>query len=233
MSLSLATLLVLGLTGAAFADETPAEAEHSSAHSAGASHDHGAHDDGHDHGGGHKTKHLENWFSLSFGEGKKYKNGPFAFMILNFVLLCWLLVKFTKKPVTQYLETRHDTIRDNLAEAAELRKQASAKLAEIENKLDNLKQEIASIKKGVAADAELEKKRIIEAAQTEADRIIQQADKTLDNDLKRARKMLEKEAADAAMTAAEKLIKEQINKKDLKRLNEEYFEQIASSGESN
>lgn len=85
----------------------------------------------------------------------------------------------------------------------------------------------------MAADAQLEKERIIKDAEAEADRIIQQADLTLANELRRAKKTLEAEAVDAAMSAAEKLIKQKVNATDQKRLNEEYFAQISSSGGSN
>jgi F-type H+-transporting ATPase subunit b len=225
--------LVLGFGARAWAEEEHGGGDHADHHAQGD--DHGqakgdAHDDAH---GGHKVKHLENWFSLSFGPGKKYQNGPFAFAILNFILLIIILVRFAKKPFREYLQTRHATIRDNLAEAATMRDEARQKLDEIQAKLTRLDTEIAEIKAHVAKDAELEKDRIIKTAEAEAERLIKAADKTLDKDIRRARRMLETEAINAALGAAEKLVKQQVNEADRNRLNEEYFEQIASSGGNN
>jgi F-type H+-transporting ATPase subunit b len=185
---------------------------------------------GEEHGGGHGGAGIENWFSWSFGEGKKYQNGPFAFAILNFIILLLLLRKFASKPFRDYLQNRHASIKNNLKEAAEMREQARQKLAEMEAKLKNLDREITQIKEHVAKDAQLEKERIIDAARQEAERLVQQADQILDKDLRRTRKLLEAEAVSAAMEAAEKMIKQQITTSDRRRLNEEYFDQILSSG---
>ena len=97
---------------------------------------HAGHDSGGDHAS-HDTAHgggqggIENWFSLSFGPDKKHKNGPFGFAIVNFIILVWLVVRFARKPIVQYLDHRHTTIRDNLAQAQHMREEAQQKLDEI------------------------------------------------------------------------------------------------------
>jgi F-type H+-transporting ATPase subunit b len=206
--------------------EAPAADVHEGGHAEGG-HAEGAHAEGH-----HAPKHLDNWISLSFGPGKKYENGPFLFAILNFVILIVLLVRFGKKPFVDYLSTRHTTVRDNLAEAAKMRDEARRKLDEIKGKLSNLEREIARIKDHVAKDAQSEKERIIAEAHAEAEQLVKQADKTLQEELKRARHLLEAEAVNAAMQAAEKVIRQQLTDADRRRINEEYFDQIVSSGGS-
>ena len=182
--------------------------------------------------GGHQGR-IENWFSLSFGPDKKHKNGPFAFAILNFIILLYLVVRMGKKPFTQYLSNRHTSIRDNLADAQRMRQEARQELDEIKGKLNNLEREIAEIKQGVKKDAELEKERIIADAHSQADALVRAADRTLEDELRRARRMLEAEAVSAAMEAAEKLIRQKIDDDDRKRINEEYYQEIASSGGTN
>jgi F-type H+-transporting ATPase subunit b len=189
-----------------------------------------------DHQVGHGThgdEHLTNWWGHAIWSDHAYENGPFAFAIINFIILVWLVGKFARKPFASYLDTRHTTIRENLAEATRMRDEAKSKLSEIQRKLDGLDREIADIKEHVAKDAEAEKQRIIADAHKEAERIVEQADKTLEKDLRRARKLLEREAVDAAMAAAESLVRQKITDSDRNRINEEYFEQIASSGGSN
>jgi F-type H+-transporting ATPase subunit b len=227
---------VLALAGALLArpalaqEHAPAEdpaAEQGGEHG-GHEVDQSGHEGGHPGGGG-----IENWFSLSFGPGKKHQNGPFAFAILNFVVLVWLVVRFGKKPFVQYLENRHTTIRDNLAESQRMREEAKQRLDEIKGKLQNLEREIAEIKASVRKDAELEKERFIAEAQSQAEALVKSADKALDDELRRARRMLEQEAVSAAMEAAEKLIRQQLNDGDRKRINEEYYQQIANPGGGN
>jgi len=221
--------LVLPATRAAASEDPGAEAGGEGAHGAGAE----AHGDAHGaHGGGHAVTHLDNWFSFDFGEGKHYQNGPFGFAILNFIVLLFILKRFASKPFRTYLATRHATVKKDLEEAAQVNAQARAKLDEIEAKLRNIDKEIAEIKASVARDAALEQERIIKAAEEEAERIVKVADETMERELRRAQRRLETEAVNAAMTAAEKLIRKEVNDADRKRLNEEYFAQIGQ-GSSN
>jgi F-type H+-transporting ATPase subunit b len=178
------------------------------------------------HVGGHEVRHLDNWFSFSFGPGKEHQNGPLAFAILNFVLLFWLVVRFGRKPFSEYLQQRHSSVRKDLEDAAALHRQARQQLDEMDDKLRGLEREIAEIKAAVAADAQLERDRIIKAAEAEAGRIIAQADETLSKELLRARRRLEAEAVDAAMKAAEKLLKQKVNDADRQRLAEDYFAEL-------
>ena len=212
-------------------EHAPAEdpaAEHGGEHGGAHDAEHGAHGAGHHTGGG-----IENWFSFSFGPGKRYQNGPFGFAIINFIILVWIVVRFGKKPFVQYLENRHTTIRDNLAEAQRMREEAKQRLDEIKGKLQNLEKEITEIKANVRKDAELEKERFIADAGEQADALVKAADKALDDELRRARRMLEAEAVSAAMEAAEKLIRQKLDDGDRKRINEEYYQQIASGGGGN
>jgi F-type H+-transporting ATPase subunit b len=217
----------------ALADDPPAEApagEHGHEHG---DHGHGdpAQEGAHgEHGHGHGGGGITNWFHFP---SEEHPNGPFAFMILNFVILVYLLVRFAKKPFVQYLENRHTSIRDNLAEASKMREEAREKLDVIKGKLSNLEREIAEIKESVKKDAELEKQRIIADAQAQAEQLVLGAERTLEEEVRRARRMLEREAVSAAMTASEKMIRQKITDVDRKRINEDYFQQITSSGGSN
>lgn len=190
--------------------------------------DHGHGD--HSHGGHHKAKVIDNWFHVTgFGPDKPIKNGPLFFALLNFVLLCYLLLRFTKKPISEYLANRHDTIKRDLEQAATLRQQAREKLAQVGTRLGKIDDEIAEIKAGVAQDAEREKERIIAKANDEAARIIKQAESTMEREIRRARRRLEAGAVEAALGTAEKLLKENLNAADRKRINDAYVAQIGDS----
>ena len=209
-------------------------------HEAGGAGEHGdAHGDeapGADaHGGGHAERAPINWFSFDYGHGKKkdgsaYKhaNAPLGFSIMNFAILIFILVKFTRKPISSYLVNRADEIEKALEEAAALRDAAKTKLAEIEEKLASLDVEVEQIKKDVAKDAELEKGRIIQTAEAEAARIVKQADTSMQREIRRAKRSLEAEVGTQSLRVAEEMISKNINNADRKRLNEEFIAQIAS-----
>lgn len=221
----------------------PALAEDPGHEAGGADHGHdhgeGAGDDAHGgagaHGGGHGERASINWFSFDYGHGKrkdgtayKHANAPLGFSIMNFAILIFLLVKFTRKPISSYLANRADEIEKALEEAAFLRDAAKAKLAEIDGKLASLDVEVEQIKKDVAKDAELEKGRIIENAEAEAARIVKQAETSMQREIRRAKKSLEAEVVTQSLRVAEEMISKNINNADRKRLNEEFIAQIAS-----
>ena len=262
LSVTVVLLLTTGLATVAFADPPPT-AEKAPGHGhdhgkAAPGHDHGKGAHGHakskgdsqGHGGhatceggcpfgkicshGKCTPVIDNWVKLTgFGKDKEIKNGPILIAIFNFALLVFLLWYFARKPIGGYLQKRHNTIKNDLQEAAELRDQAREKLNEIEGKIKFLDDEVEKIKKGVAEDAEFEKSKIIEAANEEADRIIANAEATLDREIRRAKRKLESEAIDGALRVAEKLVREKLGDADRKRINENYISQITSSGGSN
>jgi F-type H+-transporting ATPase subunit b len=199
----------------------------------------GTHGKAHGHGGAHKVAHIDNWtksFGCEdgkivkyYGPGKDLANGPFLFALINFGLLIILLVKFAGKPISSYLGERHDKIKNDLEIAARLREEAEARLSDIQDKTKNLDGELADLKAAVRKDAELEKNRIIAAAQAEAKRIAENAERTLQQEVERVKRELEVEAIDAALSAANKLLKQEVTSGDRQRINDEYLEQIAAT----
>ncbi|MCC6750977.1 MAG: ATP synthase F0 subunit B [Deltaproteobacteria bacterium] len=185
------------------------------------------------HGAGHAAgheNHFDNLFSLSFGEGKEKKNPPFGFMVVNFLLLLVVLVKFAGKPFKQFLRQRHERIDKELKAAAEIRAQAQARLKEVETRLSRLDDEIREIKAAVARDAEQEKQQIVAQAHTEAARLIEGADRALAEEIKQVRLQLEAEAVKAALAAAERIVAQQITDGDRGRLEKEYLSQLTQGG---
>lgn len=172
-----------------------------------------------------------NWFSMNYKDGpdKAHSSPPLLFALVNFALFIIVIVVFAGKPLKQFLGSRHDKVKHNLDEAAKLRTEASAKLQEIGARLNRLDQEIAQLHKDVLADAEVEKRQIIENAHHEAKQVVAMAEKTLALEIRKVKTQLEREAIDAAMKAAESILKQQLNSADIARLNNDYLQQIASN----
>lgn len=182
--------------------------------------------------GGHGGKRGEiNWVSFDYrGEHSKFTRPPLLFAIINFAILLYLLVRFVRKPMGSYLQERHERIRRDLEEAAELRERAQARLREIDEKLDKLDAEVAEIRESVARDAKEEKSRLIADAEREAERIVANAEKTLADEIARVKRRLEVSAVQAAVEASEKLLRSSITATDHNRLREEYFAQLRDTG---
>lgn len=194
-----------------------------------------AHADGHDSHGHHDPI---NWTSMDYKPSPAqpkpaWKNPPLIFAFINFGILVFLLVYFVRKPLGSFLQERHESIKIALSEAKELRAQAATRLQEMELKLAKLDDEIASIKESVKEDAAQEKKKIIEQAKDDATALVESADRTLNLEVERAKRKLEVMAIEAALAAAEKILKNEVSAQDVARLRGEYFEQIEQIGGGN
>jgi F-type H+-transporting ATPase subunit b len=194
-----------------------------------------------EHGGGHGDPSLHfNYFNFSysgkdvmggpFGDGKmidhhgvehqgeEAMSPPFVLMVLNFALLLGLLA-WKGGPVFRKLaEDRHDQIKNALDEAAKLRAEAAAKLAELESKVKNADDEIKKLVEGLRADAEADKARILENAAKQSAAMKRDAELRIAAEIEYARAALTKEVTAAAALATEKILREQLQPADQQKL---------------
>ncbi len=200
----------------------------------------GGHGHGH-HGDPDRTKHW-NWATLShygkdlaggkYGDGKNHDEksgttfeGPeepmsaaFVFMLLNFAILMFILIK-KGGPVAQGMaRERHDQIKSALDEAAKLRKQAQDKLSEYETKLKDADSEIKKLVDGMKADAEADKVRILENAAKQSAQMKREAEQRIQAEIELARATLTREVTAAAAAATEKLLRAKMVPTDQQKL---------------
>jgi F-type H+-transporting ATPase subunit b len=151
---------------------------------------------------------------------------PFIFMIANFAILMWILVKYGAPAARKVAEDRHDQIKNALDEAAKLRDQAKAKLAEYDTRLMGLDAEIAKLVDGIRADAEADKARILEQAQAQAAQLKKEADQRIAAEIELARATLTKEVTAAATAATEKLLKDKVTADDQRGLVSTFIKSV-------
>ena len=146
------------------------------------------------------------------------KSPPFIFMLINFAILVWLLIKYLLPAGQQVAKERHDEIKNALDEAAKLRDEAKAKLAEYEARVKGLDDEIKKLVDGIRADAEADKARILEQAQAQSAQLKKEAEQRIAAEIELARTSLTKEVTAAAAQATEKLLKEKVTAEDQRGL---------------
>ena len=146
--------------------------------------------------------------------------------IVNFAILGGVLVYFLKTPFTTYLASRATLIRQDLVTASELRATASAQLAEIDRKLNELPGELEALKVQGAEDVKAEQARIARAAAAERERLIAQTRREIETRLRMAHRQLTEHAAQLAVQIAEERIKRSITTDDQLRLVDRYAAQL-------
>lgn len=151
---------------------------------------------------------------------------PTVWKLLNFAILVGVLVYFLKSPLVAHLASRITQIRQDLVAAADLKKTATEKLAEIQQKMAALPGELDALRRQGAEDVKAERERIAKAAETERVRLLEQTRREIDMRLRVAKRELTEHAAQLAVQVAEQRIKRVITPDDQMRLVDRYASQL-------
>lgn len=154
---------------------------------------------------------------------------PFGALLLNAGILYWLLVKFGKKPIGDALKARKATITKGMADAAKVKAEAEARLAEYQQKLDDIEAEVARIKKDMKEAGEAESARILSEAKERRTRLERDARTLVEQELKAARESLLRDTVRAAVKSAEATLTAKIGESDQQRLGDEYLASIKAA----
>ncbi len=177
-------------------------------------------------------EHHINWWSWDYKAGTdqarehRHMPPPFGFALINFAIFAAILYRLAAKPITEFLQTRHTTIKRDLDEAAVLRRQAETRLQEYDQKIARMDEELADLIAQVRREAEVEKQRIIAHAEEEARRLRAEAEAQIQAEVARARALLKRELVEAAVTAARATLVDQFSAEDQKRLSSRYLAEL-------
>ena len=154
---------------------------------------------------------------------------PFGAMLLNSAVLYWLLVRFAKKPIADGLKARKANILRGMQEAGQMKKEAEERLADYEQKLATVDQEIERVRIDMRASGQSERKRILAEAKEKRARMERDAQTLISQELKSARESLIGEMSRAALRSAETTLRTRVTAADQARLAEDYLAGIKTA----
>ena len=146
--------------------------------------------------------------------------------VANFIVFVGVLYYFFNQPLKDYLAGRSSTIRKDLVDAAELRSNATAQLASIEQKLQALPGEITALRARGADEIKAEEQRIAAAATADRDRLLEQTRREIDLQVRLAKREILEHAADLSVQLATDRIKKEVTPADHDRLVDRYLSQV-------
>jgi F-type H+-transporting ATPase subunit b len=150
-----------------------------------------------------------------------------AFLV-NFIILFTLLGVFLYKPVLKMLDERQTKIKESMEQAEKIRQETAHSEEEIKAHLEKARKEGQAVIAQATQIGERIKEEAKDGARQEAESLIAKArteiklerDKTVDD--------LRAEFADIAILAAEKVIKETVDKKKHRKLIDEVLKESAT-----
>jgi F-type H+-transporting ATPase subunit b len=152
--------------------------------------------------------------------------GSLLWPTANFAILFGGLWWFLKQPVAAYLADRHQSIRKDLVEAANVKAAAAAQLGEIDRKLQALPGEIDALRRRGAEEIASEEQRIAAMAAAERDRLLEQTRREIELQVRLAKRALVEHAADLSVQLAGERIQKTITPADQDRIVDRYLDQV-------
>lgn len=152
----------------------------------------------------------------------------FLWHCLNFSILVIILVKFLRKPISDALQGRTESIRNTFDDLDIKKREAEKKYADYERKLATLDEEAERILKGFVGQGRAEKEKIIAQAHDSAERIKAQAELYVAHEVAKAKEQLQKEVSEMSIKMAEELVRKNLAEQDHHRLINEYLEKVVT-----
>jgi F-type H+-transporting ATPase subunit b len=174
--------------------------------------------------------------SFAFAAGAPEEGGhaslvkEYIWKIINFAILVFILFKFGKKPLGDFLKKRTELIEKTLNEAKEAKEAALKALKEAEERVKTKDAEVKEILDAAKKSGEIERDRIIEETAKLKDKLLEQAKTNIDYELKHAKEAIKAEAVELAMELAEKKLKEKLTKEEQEKLLDESLVKIGGKG---
>lgn len=149
-------------------------------------------------------------------------------MLVAFLILLAILVKFGWPMFNGILTKRETTIREALEKSEQARIESERVLAEYQDKLIEARQEAATIISEAKQQAEAQRAATTARAQEEAEKIIAKAREAMESEKKAAIAELQASVADIAVAAMARVVKEDFSDADHRRLIEKSVEEIGN-----
>jgi F-type H+-transporting ATPase subunit b len=147
---------------------------------------------------------------------------------VNFFALIAILYFFLKRTLKVPDRFREDykDIQRSVESARRAKEEAEERLKELDARMAGMNVEIARIKEQASVEAEEEKKRIVDLANKEAERIAELARREIEAEVQLAKKTLREQVADLSVEQGRRIIEQEINEDDQKRLMNDYIQEF-------
>ena len=133
---------------------------------------------------------------------------------VNFLILAFLLIKFSRAPIKKFLDGKKQDIADEIGGLEADKEEMLRQIGESKKQLENSQDRLSELKKRIIAQGEKNRQKIIEEAEQESKILLLSAQQKINSRIVEARQELKSELVDAAIALATKLLPEKITEDD-------------------
>ena len=139
-------------------------------------------------------------------------NWTLPVVLVSVIIFLVLMNKILFKPLVQFMDARDKGIRDNLDEAARLRREAESALASYESAIDTARRDMAEQAAAVQRALDAKQREQIEQARNEAHTLVAEAQATITREVQEARTRLVDTARELARLVVVKLMGREVSR---------------------
>jgi len=147
---------------------------------------------------------------------------------INFLILAFLLIKFSRAPIKKFLAGKKQDIADEIGGLEADKEEVLSQIDESKKQLENSRERLSALKKRIVTQGEKNRQKIIDKAEQESKMMLKSAKQKVNSRIVEARQELKSELVDAAIALATKLLPEKITEKD----NRKFIDTFMSSASS-
>jgi F-type H+-transporting ATPase subunit b len=147
---------------------------------------------------------------------------------INFLILAFLLIKFSRAPIKKFLAGKKQDIADEIGGLETEKEEVLRQIDDSKNQLENSRERLSLLKKRIVTQGERTRQKIIDEAEQESKMMLKSAKQKVDSRIVEARQLLKSELVDSAITLAAKLLPEKITEED----NQKFIDDFMSSASS-
>ncbi len=169
-----------------------------------------------------------NWTDWGKTDREGQKLAPFYTMLVNFGILAVTYYFFGRKRIASSLQERRDNIARDIEEAERMVREAEERAKSYQSRLQRLEEEARLAREALVRTGEAERDRIVREAEAKAERMKRDAEFIVEQEMKQIRQDLWRDAVDAAVGAAEQMLKKRVTQADQERLADDYLADLGS-----
>jgi F-type H+-transporting ATPase subunit b len=155
--------------------------------------------------------------------------GLVIWTVITFAILLFVLKKLAWKPILTALNEREDAIKESLEKAEKAKDEAQKILQENQASLLKAEEESKKIIEQSRQYAEKLKDQMLRESKEQAQKIVEDASAQIEQKKEAAFSELKTKVAEIAISAAEKILKENLDKDSHKKLVDRYIEDITKN----
>ncbi len=147
---------------------------------------------------------------------------------LNFGIIIFILVKFARQPLKNFLHNRRKEVQREISAMEEKKEAIEAQIQEALQILSDSEIRFAAVKERIIKEGQRKKQKIIEAAEQESQILLESTKKKIEHKIAEARAAFRAELVDMAIASAMQKLPQQITAEDNRRFTELYLNGIAA-----